>query len=57
MKPIKHVIFVIVDSVRSYKTGVDDRDRLDFMDEFKKETEFLASMARLVKFSLLQTAH
>lgn len=38
MKPIKHVIFVIVDSVRSYKTGVDDRDRLDFMDEFKKES-------------------
>jgi len=38
----KNVILIIVDSVRYYRTGVDDRDRLDFMDEFKNESvEFL----------------
>lgn len=38
----ENIILIIVDSVRSYKTGVDDRDRLDFMDEFKSQSvEFL----------------
>jgi arylsulfatase A-like enzyme len=38
----KNVILIIVDSVRYYRTGVDDRDRLDFMDEFKNDSvEFL----------------
>lgn len=38
----ENIILIIVDSVRSYRTGVDDRDRLDFMDEFKSESvEFL----------------
>ena len=38
MKTINHVVMIIVDSVRSYRTGVDDRDRLDFMDEFQQES-------------------
>ncbi len=34
----KNVIVIIVDSVRYYKTGADDRDRLDFMDTFQQES-------------------
>ena len=34
----KNVIFIVVDSVRFYKTGIDDRDRLDFMDKFEVES-------------------
>lgn len=32
-----NLIWIIVDSVRSYKTGLDDRDRLDVMDKFGQE--------------------
>lgn len=31
-----NLIWIVVDSVRSYKTGIDDRDRLDVMDTFAK---------------------
>ena len=34
----KNVIIIIVDSVRYYRTGADDRDRLDFMDTFQHES-------------------
>ncbi|MFC2053450.1 sulfatase/phosphatase domain-containing protein [Chloroflexota bacterium] len=38
----KNLIWVVIDSVRTFKTNADDRDRLDFMDEFGKESvEFL----------------
>ena len=36
-----NLIFIVVDSVRSYRTGSDDRDRIDIMDSFAEEaTEF-----------------
>ena len=42
MQKRKNLIFVVVDSVRTYRTGADDRDRLDIMDEFALESvEFL----------------
>ena len=34
----KPIIFLIIDSVRSFKTGLDDRDRLEVMDNFSKES-------------------
>lgn len=38
----KNLIFIVIDSVRTYRTGVDDRDRLEVMDEFALESvEFL----------------
>lgn len=33
-----NIFWFIIDSVRSYRTGVDDRDRIDIMDEFAKES-------------------
>jgi hypothetical protein len=42
----RNLIWIIVDSVRTFKTGIDDRDRLDFMDEFGLESvEFLKAFA------------
>ncbi len=42
----KNLIWFIVDSVRTFRTQADDRDRLDFMDEFGKESiEFLKAFA------------
>lgn len=42
----KNLIWIVVDSVRAFKTGADDRDRLDFMDEFGQESiEFLKAFA------------
>ncbi len=36
-----NIIWIIVDSVRTYRSGCDDRDRIDIMDEFGKDsTEF-----------------
>jgi hypothetical protein len=32
------ILWIIVDSARTYKTGIDDRDRLDIMDDFAKES-------------------
>lgn len=41
-----NLIWIVVDSVRTFKTGVDDRDRLDVMDEFGLESvEFLKAFA------------
>jgi len=38
----KNLIWIIVDSIRAYRTGADERDRLDIMDEFALESvEFL----------------
>lgn len=38
----KNLIWIIVDSVRTYRSHEDDRDRLDIMDEFASESiEFL----------------
>ena len=34
----KPIIFLIIDSVRSFKTGLDDRDRLEVMDNFSKDS-------------------
>jgi len=34
----KNIFWFIIDSVRPYKSGLDDRDRLDVMDEFAKES-------------------
>lgn len=34
----KPIIFIIVDSVRSFKTGLDDRDKLDAMDKFGEDS-------------------
>jgi hypothetical protein len=42
----KNLIWIVIDSVRSYRTGLDDRDRLDIMDEFALESvEFLNAIA------------
>lgn len=32
----KPIVFIVIDSVRFYKTDVDDRGRLSYMDEFSK---------------------
>lgn len=46
MQKRKNLIMIVVDSVRSYRTGLDDRDRLDIMDEFALEgVEFLNAIA------------
>jgi hypothetical protein len=34
----KDILWIIVDSARTYKTGLDDRDRLDIMDDFATES-------------------
>ncbi len=34
----KPIIFIIIDSVRAFKTGLDDRDKLDAMDKFGEES-------------------
>ena len=37
-----NIYWLIIDSVRTYKTGLDDRDRIDILDEVGKDaTEFL----------------
>jgi hypothetical protein len=37
-----NIYWFIIDSVRTYKTGLDDRDRIDILDEVGKDaTEFL----------------
>ena len=33
----KPVIFIVIDSVRSFKTGLDDRDKLDVMDDLGED--------------------
>ena len=33
-----NIIWIIVDSVRTYRTNADDRDRLDIMDKFAQES-------------------
>jgi hypothetical protein len=33
-----NIIWIVIDSVRTYRSGVDDRDRLVMMDEFAKES-------------------
>ena len=32
----KNIFWFIIDSVRTFRTGEDDRDRIDIMDEFSK---------------------
>jgi hypothetical protein len=34
----KNVFWFIIDSVRTFRTGVDDRDRIDIMDQFAKDS-------------------
>jgi hypothetical protein len=34
----KNIFWFIIDSVRTFRTGMDDRDRLDIMDEFGKDS-------------------
>ena len=36
-KKIETAIIIIVDSVRYYRSGVDDRDRLEIMDQFSQD--------------------
>jgi hypothetical protein len=38
MRNSYNIYWFIIDSVRTYKTEVDDRDRLDIMDEFAKDS-------------------
>ena len=46
MQTRRNLIWIIVDSVRTYRTHADDRDRLDVMDEFALESiEFLNAYA------------
>lgn len=40
------ILWIIVDSVRTYRTGIDDRDRIDIIDEMSEEgIEFLNTYA------------
>ena len=32
-----NIYWIIIDSVRTYKTGIDDRDRIDVIDDFAKD--------------------
>ena len=42
MEKKPNIYWIIIDSVRTYKTGLDDRDRIDILDEVAKDsTEFL----------------
>jgi hypothetical protein len=34
----RNIFYFVIDSVRTFKTGLDDRDRLDIMDEFSKDS-------------------
>ena len=34
----KNIIWFIVDGVRSYRSGIDDRDKIDIMDELALES-------------------
>ena len=34
----KNIFWFIIDSVRSYRSGLDDRDRLEIMDEFARDS-------------------
>ena len=34
----KPIIFIIIDSVRSFKTGLDDRDKLEAMEKFAENS-------------------
>tara|TARA_Y100001970_G_scaffold128496_1_gene158663 strand:- start:287 stop:2059 length:1773 start_codon:yes stop_codon:yes gene_type:complete len=34
----KNIFWFIIDSVRTFRTGQDDRDRIDIMDEFSKDS-------------------
>ena len=34
----RNIIWYVIDGVRSYRSGIDDRDRLDIMDELGKES-------------------
>ena len=41
-----NLIWIVVDGVRSYRTGLDDRDRIDIMDKFSSESvEFTNAIA------------
>jgi len=37
-KKAKHIIWIVIDSMRSYKTGIDDRDEIDYMAKLAKES-------------------
>ena len=42
----RNLIWIVVDGVRSYRTGIDDRDRIDIMDKFALESvEFTNAIA------------
>lgn len=43
MDKAKHIIWIVVDSMRSYVTGKDDRDKLDVMNELAMETTEFAN--------------
>jgi len=34
----KNIFWFVIDSVRPYRAGLDDRDRLDIMDEFAEDS-------------------
>lgn len=52
----KNVIIIIVDSVRYYRTGADDRDRLDFMDAFQHESVELMNAFTSAPSSVMSAA-
>ncbi len=51
-----NVIWLIIDGVRSYKSGADDRDRLDLMDEFAKESVEFTHTVTSAPSSILSAA-
>lgn len=56
MQTRKNLIFIVVDSVRAYRTGADDRDRLDIMDEFALESVEFANAFASAPSSILSGA-
>ena len=47
----KNVIWFVIDGVRSYRSGIDDRDRIDVMDKLGKDAvEFTNAFASQVLY-------
>ncbi len=51
-----NIIWFLVDSVRTYRTGVDDRDRLDLMDKMAQESVAFTSAVASAPSSIMSVA-
>lgn len=51
-----NVIWFLVDAVRTYRTGLDDRDKLDLMDKMAEESVAFTSAVTSVASSIMSVA-